>query len=688
MQENDVLTEALRHYEMVKEDNRIRQTRENGWNDVVDAYWGKLPNDWPFDSRVTLPLIRTSLTEKNARLINSKLRGRLIPREGGDVLKAKINNAILDFQWESANYGGSMLAKWKEMDSDCREMGSAFGLSLWRHSVEKNSEGVEVEFDGNEFYPLNPLDCGIDPNSKNIKDAKWFQHRKWVTLQELETENDISSNGNLYPGLAALKKAISADKNGKGYAQDRRQSEYEDRIKTLKGLQDRMGEDREFPVLEIVTEYRPDRWITFSPKHHIVLRDIENPYEHGKIPVVQLTYYRLQDDPWGESEVEPVLPLWRAIQAVVCAYLDTMIIHMRPPLIAVEGQYRQETLRYGAEEVWVVNNPGAISEFKGNTDSLSYFQTTLSALLNQFNVAMGDLSQGTGVSSPFETEKTATEIRATVRQQNVRDQANQNDLAESIKDLMMMWLSNNKQFLFSDPTKKSMVIRIIGNDAYAAFKKAGLDEMDTPVDVMKQISDIIESSGGQMSESDVSQLIEAGSVPKYPIIENPEEKNPEKFNMKPKMEVDENGNEANLIIVPEDLEGVYDYVADVKSMTSTYADEQIAANQKTLQLLTTNPIVLQLLNAEGYKPNIKELLVKNIESGGDPDGERYFSKVAEGAQPGPAPVGAMEQPGLSGVPATAPEGQPGEQMAGPVNIPQPGGVLPSIPPVQGEGYRV
>ena len=687
MQENDVLKEVLRHYEMVKEDNRIRQTRENGWNDVIDAYWGKLPDDWPFDSRVTLPLIRTSLTEKNARLINSKLRGRLIPREGGDVLKAKINNALLDFQWESANYGGSMNAKWKEMDADTREMGSCFGLTLWRHAVEKKEVGEakesEVEFDGNEFSPLNPLDCGIDPNAKNIKDAKWFLHRKWVTIDELETENDISSNKNLYPGLAELKKAISVNRNGKGYAQDRRQSEYEDRIKTLKGLQDRMGEDQEFPVLEIVTEYRPDRWITYSPKHHVVLRDIENPYEHGKIPVVQLTYYRLQDDPWGESEVEPVLPLWRAIQAVVCAYLDTMIIHMRPPLIAVEGQYRQETLRYGAEEVWVVNNPGAISEFKGNTDSLNYFQTTLSALLNQFNVAMGDLSQGTGVASPFETEKTATEIKATVRQQNVRDQANQNDLAEAIKDMMMMWLSNNKQFLFSDPTKKSMVIRIVGKDAYTAFKKAGLDAVEAPEDVMRAISDIIEERGGDMTDADVQQLIEAGSLPKFPIIDNPEEKNPDNYQIRPKMEVDENGNEANLVLVPEDLEGYYDYVADVKSMTSTFAEDQMLSQQRTLQLLTTNPVVLQLLNAEGYKPNIKELLVKNIESGGDSDGERYFTKIEETAQPGAAPTGNMEQPGLPGVPATPPQGIPGEQMAGSANLPIPGGVLPSLPPIQG-----
>lgn len=679
----EILPEVLYHYEMVKEDNNIRQTRENGWNDVIDAYWGKLPNDWPFDSRVSIPIIRTSLTEKNARLINSKLRGMLIPREGGDVLKAKINNAILDFQWESANYGGSMMAKWKEMDMDTRLMGSMFGLTLWRHCEYKEGKKVEVEFDGNEFQPLNLLDCGIDPNCKNVKDAKWFQVRKWPTIEELEEENDISVSRNIYPGLSELKKVISYSKEGKTQTQDRRDTEYQDRIKNLKGLQDRMGQDREFPVVEIVTEYRPERWITFSPKHKVILRDIKNPYNHGKIPVVQLNYYKLQDDPIGESEVEPVLPLWRCIMAVVNAYLDTMVLHMRPPLIGVEGQYRQETIKYGSEEVWVVNNPNAITEFRGNTDSLQYFQTTFGALMQQFNNAMGDLSQGTGAMDPFSPDKTATEVKATVRQQNVRDQANQNDLAEAIKDMMLMWLSNNKQFLFSDPTKKEYVIRIIGSEAYAAFKKAGMDEMIVPDDVMSTVADIVASTGGQMSDPQVQMLMESGQVPKFPIIKNPKEKNPENYDIKPKMEVDENGNEANLTIVPEDLDGFYDYVADVKSMTSTFADEIMRGRQQAIQLLTNNPVALQLLQSEGYKPNIKDLLVKAIEDGGDTDGERYFSRIEQAAPASPALNVTQQQPGLQGVPTALPPEVLGQQMAGSTIIPESGGILPSLPPVQG-----
>lgn len=91
---------------MWTEDNDQRMRRKNGWNDITDAYWGKLPKDWPYISKTVIPLLRTSLIEKNGRLLNSKLRGRLIPREGGDTISAIINNEILDFQWDNAQDDG------------------------------------------------------------------------------------------------------------------------------------------------------------------------------------------------------------------------------------------------------------------------------------------------------------------------------------------------------------------------------------------------------------------------------------------------------------------------------------------------------------------------------------------------------------------------------------------------------
>lgn len=657
-----ILDEVLHHYQLWTEDRDVRMDRENGWNDVIDAYFGRLPDNWPYISRVVDPRLRTTIIEKKARLTNSKLRGRLSPREGGDIVGARINNALLDFQWDNAQEGGSMNHKWGEMDQDTRLFGSAYGLVTWKYCTYEDEDGNEkVTFNGNEFRKLDPRHIGYI-NGDNIRNTKWAQVIEYQTIDELEDENQMPGEPK-YPGLKELKKAVEND------TQDRRDNDYVSRIKSLKGLTDRLGDDKSFPVLEIVTEYREDRWITFSPKHKILLRDIDNPYQHRKIPIVQLKYFPLSDDPQGESEVESVLPLWRAIQATLCGFLDTMNIHMKPPLKIKEGGVRMETIEFGPDAQWIMDNMDNVQEYSGSGEPLRYFQTTYSALVAAFNTAMGDSSQGIGGVDPFNPDKTATEIRKQDRQQNVRDQDNQNALSDALKDMMGMWMSNNKQFLFADPGMHEYIMKIVGEKDFAFFKKAGLDDMvlDTPTTQM--IADIVEQRGGDITDAELQQITNAGSMPKYPVVMNPDEKDPEKIEIKPKMRIDDTGYEAEISIVPDDLNGTYDYVPDVRSMSSGADAELQDARREAAELLFNNNNVIQLLAAQGVQPNVKEILIENFEASGTKDASRYFTETNTPDQgnaqvPGTPPN--MAEQGLPGLPpAPAPAAQ---QMAQPPGI--------------------
>jgi hypothetical protein len=643
------LIEVEAHYIQWNEDNDQRRTRKNGWNDVTDAYWGKLPSDWPYINKVVDPRIRTSLIEKNARLLNAKLRGRLVPREGGDVLKARINNSILDFQWDNANYGGTMLEKWGSMDLDTRLYGSKFALVTWRHKVDEDGH---VIFDGNEFKPLDIRDCGMDPTADHVRNAKWFHVREWMKVEDFENTSDTGAEAK-WPGLAELKMKISE-------SSDRRDNAYENRVLSLKGLSDRMGDDKAFPVVEIVTEYREDRWITYAPKYKVILRDIKNPYEHRKIPVIQLRYYSIQGDPLGESEVEPVLPIWKAIQATVCGYLDNMANHIRPPLKIIEGAARIETIIYGPDAQWLVDRQDAVMEMPSNGEAMKNFQTTYQALVSAFNTAMGDTSLGVSSVEIQNKRKTATEIKNAEKQQNNRDQKNQSSLSDSIQDMMSMWLVNNRQFMFTDTDKKEYILRIIGSDLFNYFQRAGLDEMTLPPESMQTIGDVILESGGDVSDGDLNGMIEAGKVPKYPVFENPEEKNPDKLEYKPKMKMNDMEDGAELSVVPEDLEGNYDYIPSIKSMSIGAEQELIQARQQAIEMITGNPAVVQMLAMEGVKPLLKDLLISNFEELGMRDADRYFTK-ADPPQPmgQPGMPGQPPQPGMEGqMSPGAPQAQP------------------------------
>lgn len=653
------------HYQQWTHDNEKRMHRTNGWNDITDAYWGKLPDDWPYMSRVVDPRLRTSLIEKNARLLNSKLRGSLVPRENGDMISASINNAILDYQWDRANDGGSMNTKFSICDMDARLYQSKFAYVYWKY--EEDDKG-NVIYDGNEMLPLDIRDCGMDPSSTHIRDAKWFQHRRWEFLEDLENAKGPQGKP-LYKNLDKLKTAISEKMNNRSATKT---TEYVPRLKTLQGLEDHTGEDRAFPMVKIVTEYRADKFITFSPDYACILQEIPNPFKHGKIPVAQLRYYAIQDDPLGESEVESVLGLWKAIQATVCAYLDEVVLKIRPPLKIIENAARIETIQYGPEAQWIVDRQDAVEEMRSGGDTLAYFQTTYQALVAAFNTAMGDTSQGISNFGPFESgDKTATEIKHSTKQQNTRDQKNQNDLAEFIIDIMLMWLSNNKQFLFSDPAKKEHVIKIIGQEQYALFKRAGMDQMELTPETTQLLGDIIEQNP-DLTDAELEEMIELASVPKYPVVTNPEEKDPTKLKIKPKMTVSDVSDSADLTIVPEDLDGVYDYIPDVRSMSIGATQDMLENNDRTLSLLSSNPAILNLLVQEGYRPNVKELLESTLTSLGHRDPSRFFTKLPnEQTNPSglPQATGGVPQPlanvGVPDVPQANPTGGIPEQMAGP-----------------------
>lgn len=657
----NILIEVIDHYKKWNEDNDKRLTRKHGWNDITDAYYGKLPDDFPFINRVTDPKIKTVLIEKNARVINSKLRGRLVPREGGDVIGARINNALLEYQWDNANYGGSMLLKWGMMDIDTRLYGTKFGLCHWRYDVNKDKK---VNFEGNEFEPLDIRDCGMDFAASHIRDAKWFQNRAWEYLEDLEEARDSQTGEKIYKNLDKLMNKIR-DKHYR--KSDKKENEYTSRVKTIKGLTDRVGDDLSFPIVEVVTEYREDKWITFAPQYNEILRIIDNPYRHGKIPIVQNRYYTIQDDNLGESEIEPVLPLFYAIQATVCGYLDEVAIKMRPPLKVIESAVRMDSIEYGPENLWLVDNQDAIQEMQSQSTVIQYFQTTYSVLVSAFNQALGEMSQGTSTVSPFENDKTATEVKATIAQQQVRDQKNQNDLGECIKDMMMMWHSNNQQFLFADKGKHEHILRIVGKAQFEYLAKAGLDSMDLSPEAMTMIADVISQMGGEVNDYELKGMVQAGETPRFPVIENPREKNPELIRVKPKMRVNDIGDSAELSLVPEDVEGNYDYVPDVKSMALGASDLLIQGRQRAIDTIIGNPNVIQLLQQQQVTPNLKEMLISNFEDLGFKDAERFFQESQAQQDHGVLQGAPANQPnaGIPAAPEALPPEQVEQQLAGP-----------------------
>ncbi len=643
--EQKLFSEVNNHYIMSKLDLDQRIRRKNGFDDMDKLFASYIdPATWPYRSVLFDATPFSTIIEKDARLMGGKLAGRLTPREEGDALGAEINNEVIRYQRdEQAKIGPSTIERWHMLSQNTRKYGSGFAIKKWRYEtkVDRETKKRKVYFDCPELIICNPRDVLVNPSYSFIN--KWFQYREYNTLQELTNINDAARSKPIYKNLDILRTALSEEAKLKGG--DKRESNYVSKNKQIKGLTDTLGQDEVYKVVELITEYRPDRWITFAPRYGVVIRDIPNPYNHGEIPVIHLKYYSLPDDIYGIPELEPAVSQIKGTNAHLSAYSDTVATLTKPPVMINPVNVRMHTIEMIPEAKWLMNNPGAdVVAYKGDSSITNNFQSVYTIMKSSTLNTLGEASQGISNVDPLQQDKTATEVRDTTFTRNVRDNMNLIFLSEALKKDVMLTLSMNKQFLFAGNTGKVKVIRIVGKDAVEYFNRQGLSDIRPTNEDSQQIA------MGNMNPLDVAP------GPRYAVQYKDE--------VVPKFEPDETGQGGKLYIEQGDLGGEYDYIPDVESMR---APSQQAVEQKLTAILgvLTNPTVLQELQMEGKRPKISDLLIKMFESTNViKDAEQYFEDLPQqpqmpGMMPG-QPIDVQNQAIPGGAPAanagSAPQG--------------------------------
>lgn len=608
--ERKLFTELFHHYQLANDDLTKRRVDFDRMDVLFRSHIEE--GNWPYRSIVFDPRVFTALYEKTSRIFANKPRGRMIPREGGDTLGAKINNELLSFQWDDNERvdGTPMLAKWALMDLTARKYGASFALVKWHYErkFNKKTQKSQVFYDAPNFIPLNNRDCLPNPSYSTIKN--WFQERKYITLQELRDINDAARSKPIYKNLDLLKTALVNESIKGG---DMRSSNYVIKNKSIRGLEDVLGRDETFKILEIITEYRKDRWITFSPKHGVILRDIPNPYNHGQIPVVMLKYYPVDDDLYGLSEIEPVEKIQKAINAILCQYLDAVNISLYPitKVRSTGGAVQMHTLEFGPGKKWLMSDPASdVLVEQSKVAGVTEFTSTYRFLVGAMQEALGETSASVSNLVPGGDKKTATEVRDLAASRSVRDNFNQLFLAEALKKQYMFWHTMNQQFLFSNPQERVKIIRIVGKEAIKYFQQQGLDGEG----LTQEAVDTLTSKDTQELNLDAKDFLQ----PLYPVTAGGE--------TIPKFSVEEGAQTGSLVIEPEDLTGNYDYIPDIDSMRVADDAQLIQARQQLLQI-ALNPITQQLLAQEQYQVSVKELLEDTFELMGVKDADKYFEKL-------------------------------------------------------------
>lgn len=305
------------------------------------------PNNYPHTARVFDPRIFRVIETITPRMVANEPGGSFYPVEGGDVATTQILNALIKYDWRRAEMFPKLVMFVKSM----LIFGTAFGRVFWDFREKErsrmipkvlngknvwtpdNKEKIMVtEFDGPNFEVLNIYDCFPDPNATSIATMRWFIYRTFKTYDEL-VEEDEARGGGYYKNLDKLKLAMmeKQDKDEENLATGVKPDymQFREHRRTMLGTEDMQGQDASSPELVVLKRFTRDGWCDYVPDYNLVIREIENPYFHGELPIVYGVDYPYPGELYGMGEIEPVDRIQRAINAVLNQRLDNVQLTLR-----------------------------------------------------------------------------------------------------------------------------------------------------------------------------------------------------------------------------------------------------------------------------------------------------------------------------------------------------------------------
>lgn len=552
--DRELLAEIDEQFQLSKRYLDPVHQKMNGQEELYRTYIDK--NTYPHSARVFDPRVFRVIETITPRLVANEPTGSFYPRESGDAATAQILKSLINYDWKRAD----MFYKLTTFVKSMLIFGTAFGINLWdyRESKKKRmtpqiingnnvwtpslTEDVTVvDFDGPNFEPLNIYDCFPDPNATTVDNMRWFILRTFKTIKELKYENDTRGM-EVYKNLDVLEKAVQDKANKKTEASD---LDYREHRRMMLSTEELIGQDESNPEFVVIRRFTKDRWVDCVPEFNIVIRDIPNPYFHGKLPIVVGVDYPYPGELYGMGEIEPIDRIQRAINAVLNQRLDNVQLVLRSMWkVRKGGGVDMHTLVSAPGNVITTDDMAAVEpivvpDVTGNTfvGTMNYLTAAL-----QNGSGITDYTMGVNTSANVATD-TATGVRLVQQEANAQFKLKiQLFYSMVVEKIANQWKDLRIQF-----TTEEQKFRIIGKDS---------------------VENIMKSTD-----------LDKTSITGEPIF-------PGDFETPAKLTVSKDKSFAFLTVYPEDIQpsvvGDYDFVASVSSESLT---DPLALNESFFEAL-------------------------------------------------------------------------------------------------------
>lgn len=439
LDEQQLIREINGQYDLAKRYLDPVHDRMNSQEELYRCYIDSAT--YPHNARVFDPRIFRIIETITPRMVANEPTGSFYPVESGDVAVNEILNALMKYDWRRA----VMFPKLVNFVKSMLLFGTAFGRTYWDYRecektqmVPKQINGKNVwtpnenkkiavtEYDGPNFEVLNIYDCYPDPNATTLDNMRWFIYRAFKTLDELKAEND-ARGAEYWKNLDKLETAIldnqkkdSRDNKNRGYTPA--DIEYREHRRVMLSTQELHGEDKSNPEFVVLVRYTKERWVFMVPEYGIIIRDVENPYFHGQLPIIYGVDYPYPGELYGMGEIEPLDRIQRAINAVLNQRLDNVQLVLRNMWkVKKNSGVDMHTLVSAPGNIVTTDDMNAVEPFDvPDVTGPTFVQTMnyLTAAL-QNGSAITDYTQG--IDSTANTgNKTATGVRLIQQEANAQ----------------------------------------------------------------------------------------------------------------------------------------------------------------------------------------------------------------------------------------------------------------------------
>jgi len=433
-------------------------------------------NNYPHSARVFDPRTFRIIETITPRMVANEPTGSFYPTESGDMTTSHILNALMKYDWRRAEMFPKLVMYVKSM----LIFGTAFGRTYWDFREKektrmvaktiggrmvwtpKNTEQIKVtEFDGPNFEPLNIYDCYPDPNSTSLANMRWFIYRTFKTVKELEYENETRGYEH-YKNLDKLKQAVE-DKSKENNSAGRKDNlQFREHRRVMLSTQEFIGEDKSNPDVVVLRRFTPDGWCFYAPEYDIIIREEENPYFHGEMPIIYGVDYPYPGELYGMGEIEPVDRIQRAINAVLNQRLDNVQLTLNTMWkVKKDSNTDMHTLVSAPGNIITTGDMNAVEAVQVPDVTGPTFVQTMNYLTSAMQNGSGITDYTVGIDgSNSVANKTATGTRLIQQEANAQFKLK----IQLFNHMVIQRIANLWKDLRIQYTTEEQKVRIIGRD--------------------------------------------------------------------------------------------------------------------------------------------------------------------------------------------------------------------------------